>query len=78
MSNFTINQINVIIKMKYFSTDIILAKILKSDNTTGKKGNSHIMQMRLEIGLTILECNLLTPYRTKDAPTRQVRHVTSR
>lgn len=52
MSNLTINQINVIIKMKYFPTGIILAKILKTDKATGKKGNSHTLQMRLEIGLT--------------------------
>ena len=68
MSNLTINQINVIAKMNYFSTDTTLAKILTLTTQLRKKGNSHILQVRLEIGLTILECNLSTLYRAKNAP----------
>lgn len=64
--------------MKYHFTGTVLAKILKSDNATGKKENLHIPQKRMEIGLTVPECNLLTPYRAKNAPVHQTRHATSR
>lgn len=64
-------------RMKYYFTEITLAKILKADDATMGKTKLITLQMRVEIDLTVLERNLLTPSIAKDAPTHQARNGTS-